>query len=217
MTDLTWLMLVLAITTTATPPMPQAHAGFKPNYDILSSLGSSSQPPSQSATPVPGARPQSIVATPTPPPAVDPFASLVSASPRHASPLPSGGSAAGHAAPGGSLLDLAGSGPTQPVGSSGKAAEEDEWNFASSLPESNTLPSTNRVSVLNSALRIEFVARRNPQQSQQIHVVALFSNGTSQPLNELHFQVAVEKVSRKVLPASLWTGHRKPTDRKGRS
>ncbi|CAK97493.1 uncharacterized protein An18g05740 [Aspergillus niger] len=174
-------------------PAPAAHAGFKPNYDILSSLGSSSQPPSQSATPVPGARPQSIVATPTPPPAVDPFASLVSASPRHASPLPSGGSAAGHAAPGGSLLDLAGSGPTQPVGSSGKAAEEDEWNFASSLPESNTLPSTNRVSVLNSALRIEFVARRNPQQSQQIHVVALFSNGTSQPLNELHFQVAVEK------------------------
>ncbi|XRM41774.1 ARF-binding protein, variant 2 [Aspergillus tubingensis] len=182
-----------SITTTATPPVPQAPAGFKPNYDILSSLGSSSQPPSQSATPVPSARPQSIVATPTPPPAVDPFASLVSASPRHASPLPSGGSAAGHAAAGGSLLDLAGSGPTQPVGSSGKAAEEDEWNFASSLPESNTLPSTNRVSVLNSALRIEFVARRHPQQSQQIHVVALFSNGTSQPLNELHFQVAVEK------------------------
>ncbi|GAQ44449.1 VHS domain protein [Aspergillus niger] len=196
-----------SITTTATPPVPQAPAGFKPNYDILSSLGSSSQPPSQSATPVPSARPQSIVATPTPPPAVDPFASLVSASPRHASPLPSGGSAAGHAAAGGSLLDLAGSGPTQPVGSSGKAAEEDEWNFASSLPESNTLPSTNRVSVLNSALRIEFVARRHPQQSQQIHVVALFSNGTSQPLNELHFQVAVEKVSCKVPPASLRTGH----------
>ncbi|GAT21658.1 VHS domain protein [Aspergillus luchuensis] len=174
-------------------PAPAAPGGFKPNYDILSSLGSSSQPPSQSATPVPSARPQSIVATPTPPPAVDPFASLVSASPRHASPLPSGGSAAGHAVAGGSLLDLAGSGPTQPVGSSGKAAEEDEWNFASSLPESNTLPSTNRVSVLNSALRIEFVARRHPQQSQQIHVVALFSNGTSQPLNELHFQVAVEK------------------------
>ncbi|PWY63256.1 VHS domain protein [Aspergillus eucalypticola CBS 122712] len=189
-----------SITTTATPPVPQAPGGFKPNYDILSSLGSS-QPPSQSATPVPSARPQSIVATPTPPPAVDPFASLVSASPRHASPLPSGGSAAGHAAAGGSLLDLAGSGPTQPVGSSGKAAEEDEWNFASSLPESNTLPSTNRVSVLNSALRIEFVARRHPQQSQQIHVVALFSNGTSQPLNELHFQLC------KVPSASLWTAH----------
>ncbi|PYI04896.1 VHS domain protein [Aspergillus sclerotiicarbonarius CBS 121057] len=179
-----------AVTTTATPPMPQAPAGFKPNYDILSSLGSSSQPPSQSATPVPGARPQSVVAAATPPPAVDPFASLVSASPRHASPLPSGGSATGSAA--GSLLDLVGSGPGQPAGS-GKAVEEDEWNFASSLPESNTLPSTNRVPVLNSALRIEFVARRNPQQAEQIHVVALFSNGTSQPLNELHFLVAVEK------------------------
>ncbi|PWY76253.1 VHS-domain-containing protein [Aspergillus heteromorphus CBS 117.55] len=174
-------------TSSATPPMPQAPAGFKPNYDILSSLGSTSRSPSQSSTPVPHARPQSIAttnitttATP-PPPAVDPFASLVSASPRHASPVPSG-----------SLLDLAGSGPVQPVGG-GKSADEDEWNFASSLPESNLLPSSNRVVVLSSALRIEFVARRPPQQPQQIHVVALFSNGTSQPLQELHFQVAVEK------------------------
>ncbi|RAK98416.1 VHS domain protein [Aspergillus ibericus CBS 121593] len=179
-----------AVTTTATPSMPQAPAGFKPNYDILSSLGSSSQPPSQSTTPVPGVRPQRVVAAATPPPAVDPFASLVSASPRQASPLPSGGSVTGSAT--GSLLDLVGSGPAQPAGS-GQAVEDDEWNFASSLPESNTLPSTNRVRVLNSALRIEFVARRNPQQAEQIHVVALFSNGTSQPLNELHFLVAVEK------------------------
>ncbi|PYH99251.1 VHS-domain-containing protein [Aspergillus ellipticus CBS 707.79] len=187
-------------TSSATPPMPQAPAGFKANYDILSSLGNPSQPPSQSSTPIPSARPQSTTttnittstATP-PPPAVDPFASLVSASPRHASPLPSGGSSTGLAASG-SLLDLMGSGPAQPVSSGkGKAAEEDEWDFASSLPESNVLPSSNRVSVLNSALRIEFVARRHPQQAQQIHVVALFSNGTSQPLNELHFQVAVEK------------------------
>lgn len=49
--------------------------------------------------------------------------------------------------------------------------------------------------MLDSSLRIEFVARRNASGGrQQIQVVALFTNTTNQPLNELHFQVAVEKV-----------------------
>ncbi|RAL09522.1 VHS domain protein [Aspergillus homomorphus CBS 101889] len=183
-----------APTTSATPPMPQAPAGFRPNYDIFSSMNTS-QPPSQSSTPAPGGRPQSIISSPaaaTPPPAVDPFASLVSASPRQASPL-SSGKASSSQPPAGSLLDLMGSGSAPPAASQTKAPEEDEWNFASSLPESNKLPSMNRVQVLNSTLRIEFMARRHPQQTQQIHVVALFSNNTNQPLKELHFQVAVEK------------------------
>lgn len=77
----------------------------------------------------------------------------------------------------------------------GQAAEEDEWNFASSLPESNILPSMNRVQILNTALRVEFVARRHPPDARQIQVVALFSNTTNQLLSELHFQVAVEKAS----------------------
>jgi hypothetical protein len=51
------------------------------------------------------------------------------------------------------------------------------------------------VQVLNSSLKVEFLARRHPQQQRQIHLVASFSNATSQPLNDLHFQVAVEKVS----------------------
>jgi hypothetical protein len=37
-----------------------------------------------------------------------------------------------------------------------------------------------------------------PNQPRQIHVVAVFSNPTSQPIGELHFQVAVEKVSQRV-------------------
>jgi hypothetical protein len=49
------------------------------------------------------------------------------------------------------------------------------------------------VQVLSSSLKVEFVARRHPQQQRQIHIVARFSNGTSQALNDLHFQVAVEK------------------------
>ncbi|KAE8141982.1 VHS domain-containing protein [Aspergillus pseudotamarii] len=174
----------------STPPVQQAPSAFKPNYDILSSLNSS-RPASQSSSPAPAAmRPQSTTATPPP---SDPFASLVSASSRHPSPFPSGVSSQQPASAGPSLLDLAGASSSQPPAGNTKAAEEDEWDFTSSLPESNTLPTTNRVQVLNSSLRVEFVARRQPQQARQIHMVALFSNGTNQPLSELHFQVAVEK------------------------
>ena len=143
--------------------------------------------PSQSSTPVAQAQQQQQQTTATPPP-VDPFASLVSASPRNASPFQGGKTAA---PAGSSLLDLAPAPATQPAS---KAPEEDEWDFTSSLPESNALPSTNRVTVLASALRIEFVARRSPQQPRQIQVVALFSNAINEPMRDLHFQVAVEKV-----------------------
>jgi len=57
----------------------------------------------------------------------------------------------------------------------------------------SSLPNTNKVQVLDSSLKIDFVARRNPGHPRQIHVVALFSNRTSRPVTELHFQVAVEK------------------------
>ncbi|KAB8230744.1 VHS domain-containing protein [Aspergillus alliaceus] len=174
----------------STPPVPQAPPAFKPNYDILSSLNTS-RPVSQSSTPAPAAmRPHSTTATPPP---ADPFASLVSASSRHPSPFPSVTLSQQPASAGSALLDLVGGSFSQPLDSRPKAAEEDEWDFASSLPEGNSLPTTNRVQVLNSSLRVEVVARRHPQQARQIHMVALFSNGTNQPLSELHFQVAVEK------------------------
>lgn len=182
----------------ATPPLQQAPAGFKPSYDIMASFNSS-RPVSQTSTPAPRPAQQPTATMTPPPPATDPFAALVSASPRTSSPFPSGASSSqSPAAASSSLLDLAGAGPPNTAaasGSSAKAQEDDEWNFASSLPESTALPTSNKVQVLNSSLRIEFVARRHPSQPRQIHVVALFSNTTGQPLNELHFQVAVEKVS----------------------
>jgi hypothetical protein len=95
------------------------------------------------------------------------------------------------------LLDLVG-GPgssPQPARQAAKAEADDEWDFASSLPASNALPTTNKIQVLNSQLLVDFAARRVPNQPRQIHVVAVFSNPTSQPIGELHFQVAVEKVS----------------------
>ncbi|KAJ5911439.1 ADP-ribosylation factor-binding protein GGA2 [Penicillium subrubescens] len=175
-------------------PSQQAPAAFKANYDILASM-TSSRPNSQSSTPAPGIspRPQS---TATPPQAADPFAALVSASPRPTSGAFQPPTSHVQAAPSSSLLDLA-AGVTpppqpQPTGQA-PAAEDDEWNFASSLPPSNALPSTNKVQVLNSQLRIDFVARRVPSAPRQIHIQAVFSNTTNQPIGELHFQVAVEK------------------------
>lgn len=171
---------------------PQQAPGFKANYDILSSMNTS-RPASQASTPVRTQSPQ-VRQTATPP-AADPFASLVSASPRPASsafqsPVQN------PPAPGSSLLDLMG-GPSLPSQPAGQAApEDDEWNFASSLPQSNTLPSTNQVQVLNSQLRVDFHARRVPNAPRQIYLRAVFSNTTSQPIGELHFQVAVEKVSK---------------------
>lgn len=186
----------LPSSTSPTPPAQQQPTPFKPNYDILSSL-SSSRPSSQPTTPAPSvSQPQQ---TPTPPPA-DPFASLVSASSRVSSPLaPPAQSGQRQGQASSSLLDLGGGGPsTQPQSQQATEANNDEeWTFASALPE-NSLPSTNKVQVLNSSLRIDFVARRNPANARQIHVVALFSNSTSQPLSELHFQVAVEKVGSAV-------------------
>ncbi|OGE58153.1 hypothetical protein PENARI_c001G07461 [Penicillium arizonense] len=180
----------------STPPIPQPQqtpASFKPNYDILASINSS-RPVSQSPTPAMRASPQ-VQSTATPPPA-DPFASLVSASPRAGSSPFQPPPAQSHPAPASSsLLDLVG-GPSsspQPARQAAKAEADDEWDFASSLPASNALPTTNKIQVLNSQLLVDFAARRVPNQPRQIHVVAVFSNPTSQPIGELHFQVAVEK------------------------
>lgn len=175
------------------PPAQQAPAAFKPNYDILASMNTS-RPASQSSTPAPGASPQ-VRSTATPPQAADPFASLVSASPRPAAGGFQAPAPQSQAAPASSsLLDLAGGPlPPQPAGPPA-AAEDDEWNFASSLPQSNSLPATNQVQVLSSQLRVDFQVRRVQNAPRQIYVKAVFSNATSQPISELHFQVAVEKV-----------------------
>lgn len=179
---------------------PQQAPGFKPNYDILSSMNTS-RPASQVSTPARTQSPQ-VRQTATPP-AADPFASLVSASPRPASSA-FHSPAQNQPAPGSSLLDLMG-GPNPPPQPAGQAApEDDEWNFASSLPQSNMLPSTNQVQVLNSQLRVDFHARRVPNAPRQIYLRAVFSNTTNQPIGDLHFQVAVEKVSKNLFIPWHW-------------
>lgn len=189
--------------TPPVPSQPQQHAptAFKPNYDILASLNSS-RPVSQSPTPVMGVSPQAQSRA-TPPPAADPFASLVSASPRAASgPFQPPAQSQPAPAPS-SLLDLmGGTSPSPQPPRQAAPVEDDEWDFASALPASNALPSTNKIQVLNSQLQVDFAARRVPTQPRQIHVVAIFSNTTSQRIGDLHFQVAVEKVSYLLLTQS---------------
>ncbi|KAJ5534422.1 hypothetical protein N7527_000676 [Penicillium freii] len=186
-----------SMSASSTPPVPpqsqqQAPAAFKPNHDILASMNSS-RPVSQSPTPVMGVSPQ-VQSTATPPPAADPFASLVSASPR-ATSSPFQPPAQSQPAPASSsLLDLVGgTGPSPQPARQAAPVEDDEWDFASALPASDALPSSNKIQVLNSQLRVDFAARRVPNQPRQIHVVAIFSNTTSQRIGDLHFQVAVEK------------------------
>lgn len=164
---------------------------------------------SQSATPAPAQQQQQQQrASPAP---VDPFASLVSGGSRASSPFSAApqSSAPQAKAPPSTLLDVggapsasAGAQPTAPTTTVAKESDGDEeWSFTSSLPE-NSLPTTNQVRVLNSSLTIDFASRRSVTNDRQIQIVALFSNATGQPLTELHFQVAVEKVKNSFFP--LW-------------
>ncbi|QKX56244.1 uncharacterized protein TRUGW13939_03345 [Talaromyces rugulosus] len=184
-----------AATSSGAPPpsQPQESSGLQRNYDILSAI-SASRSGSQSSTPAPP--PPSQPNRSSPAPAADPFASLISGGSRTSSPFAAAQSSTGHAqSP--SLVDLAGGptpppGPSQAASTSGGGAFDDEWSFTSSLPES-TLPTSNRVRVLNSSLVIDFEVRRRPEDTKSIQMVALFSNATNQALTELHFQVAVER------------------------
>lgn len=192
---------------TSAPPQQQAPAGpagpagFQPNYDILSSL-SASQPQSQASTSVPGfSQPPQTQQSPQPTwqqqqqpqkqqqtttTTADPFAALVSAGSRGSSPFA--------AATNRTSTPMATGGAQTQAAAASSSTDDDEWNFTSSLPDSKALPSSNKVVVLDSSLRIEFVARRHPNQPRHIHIVGMFSNRSSQQIVEIHFQVAVSKV-----------------------
>lgn len=136
-------------------------------------------------------------------PPVDPFASLVSSTSRTSSPFRQAQTSHAPSPSSSSLLDLQSLSITQtpkpapsrttPASTSAPApAADDEWDFASALPE-DTLPSTSQIVVHNSTIKIEFSSRRNPGENK-IHVTASFSNSTTQPISDIHFQLAIEKV-----------------------
>ncbi|KGQ10621.1 putative ADP-ribosylation factor-binding protein C25H2.16c [Beauveria bassiana D1-5] len=77
------------------------------------------------------------------------------------------------------------------------AAEDDEWNFSSALPETSTaqqqLPREHQGIITDGSIRAEFLANRATASSSAIDMVFSFSNNTAQPVSELHFQLAVTK------------------------
>ncbi|RDA85574.1 hypothetical protein CP532_5375 [Ophiocordyceps camponoti-leonardi (nom. inval.)] len=69
------------------------------------------------------------------------------------------------------------------------AGDDDEWNFSSSLPP-ETAPREYSSIVSDTSLRTEMMAKRN---GNAIRILFSFSNKTTQPISELHFQLAVTK------------------------
>lgn len=163
----------------------------RPKYDAFSSV--TSRPSSKPASPSPMQQQQRQKPVSAPQVPADPFAALVAPNARSSSPFnqpppakPNPGSS--------TLLDLADSPSQAEFSGQNGTVTDDEWNFASSLPE-NTLPASQRVEVHSSSVRIEFLTTRLAGQ-ESIRILAQFSNNTAQTIHGLHFQVAVEKVGR---------------------
>lgn len=164
-------------------PTPNAtsSSSAQPNYSAFSPFASQ---PSKPATPQPAINYQ------PPPPqvqksVVDPFASLTAPA-RQATPQQS-------STP--SLFDFSSNvsskpqTPTVPTTS----ADDDEWAFESALPESNGLPSTNTITLTDTAVNVVVEASRRSTSDPVIILSIKYSNKTPMPVTELTFQAAVSK------------------------
>lgn len=165
---------------------PAAPQPPKANYDAFAAL-TSSLPTSKPATPAPLAQ---HVRQPSHPP-VDPFAALISSNSRPSTPSRQRNGMNTTAPTTASLLDLAQASTTPAPVQQAVASTDDEWNFASSLPEPSQ-PTSNSLQVHISSIKIDFTAKRAAGQ-QQIQILSSFSNQTAESMGGLHFQVAVEK------------------------
>lgn len=103
-----------------------------------------------------------------PPPANDPFAAL------------------------GSLSQ-----PISPAPPPTTTNEDDEWSFSSALPPeaSPGIPKEHKVTVSNTNLKVDLLAGRTSGTSNSMNLVFAFSNNSAQRISELHWQLAVTKVS----------------------
>ncbi|CAK7228378.1 ARF-binding protein [Sporothrix curviconia] len=104
----------------------------------------------------------------------DPFAALASPkfhSPASASPAP------------------------PPAPAPAAAADDDEWSFSSALPPEPAVskPKEHRDVISNGPVKIDLYATRTPASPAAIQFAFAFSNTTSQPVADLHFQTAVTK------------------------
>ncbi|CAK7197798.1 ARF-binding protein [Sporothrix eucalyptigena] len=174
---------VMGTPSPSASPLPSsASVGSAPSTaalpsDAFSSLFSTSTVAASSNSGTPQPNYQSSAFAPPKPASADPFAAL--ASPRFHSP------ASASAAP---AAPAAAPAPTA-------AADDDEWSFSSALPTETTpaKPKEHRAIISNGPVKIDLYATRAPASPAPIQFAFAFSNTTSQPVVDLHFQTAVTK------------------------
>ena len=192
--------------SSTTPQPQQAPLPQKPNYDPFASL-TSSHPSSRKTTPGPASLLHSQQTTRPQQQSSDPFTALSSPAPQQPVRFPnSQGVSIPAPSPSASIFDFAVSKPPQPQPHSNSNPQQtsngipadDDWNFASALPdESASLPETNELMVADASVNIAFEVKRpsfGARRDTVITIAANFSNNTDALVTEYTFQVAVTKV-----------------------
>ncbi|CAM1503769.1 Fc.00g013600.m01.CDS01 [Cosmosporella sp. VM-42] len=151
--------------------MTQDSTARGPGTPSFSAFASFTSPnPSQSTTPQPPMNQQSAHLPPPQQPASDPFAALAGLNSHSSSPAP----------------------PSQPKPAPAPANDDDEWSFSSALPPEPAKPKEHKATLSSTNLKIEFLAGRT-SASNAMNILFAFSNNTTQPISDLHFQLAVTK------------------------
>ncbi|GIZ47737.1 hypothetical protein CKM354_001082200 [Cercospora kikuchii] len=160
------------------PPQATSPPAQSSNFNLFSSFPSNSQPPSKPATPIPASLQQHQAKR------SDPFAAL-STPPRQSSPFqqtpakaPAPSSSSG--------VDLLGMGSSNGTSAPAAPAQDDEWEFASALPDQSA-----EITVTNSSIKTVFAVSR--PNDTEILIQSRISNSTAQPVADLTFQLAVTK------------------------
>lgn len=170
-------------------PVPQQQkASNQAITDLFSSGPRSTPPPQQISSPPPSATFSPAPAQPSRTP--DPFAALTS-TPRGGSPFQYQQSVK-PPAPASAAVDLLGgdvSGPTSNLAQSSTSAvnDDDEWTFASSVPDTSK-----EITVVNSSINVLFNVSRETDTNLLIN--SRVSNNTPLPISGLTLQVAASKV-----------------------
>ena len=119
--------------------------------------------------------------------ALDPFASIASIGQRQPSPS--------------SLQPLQSAGRPLVAAQTSATADNDEWTFASSLPESSS-----EIVVAQDTVDIVLAVTRAAGAEGGLSLVARFSNTSASTVSDLTFQVAVTKVGASAAAAAQGTG-----------
>lgn len=179
------------------PPQNPQSTVPKPNYDPFGPISSSQPPLQQSVAPPSSFFPQTQPQQTQQPlrSSVHPFAALSSPAPRQASPFQFQQSVKPAAPPPSSsaLLSLGSSSNlgqssthSRPISNTAASNDDDEWTFASAVPDQSR-----DITVSNTSVNVTFNVSR--ESDDVILIKSRISNNTSQPVTDLTFQVAVSK------------------------